>query len=109
MFLSISVQVPGMKTLPTEFTKNGFTHRQIERTGNLAIFERKKPSHSHPHFEVVRIRTSTDSFVTYPDGRSVWRDATELYPPSEAWGKDGFTCRTLSEAQNRLRLCITSS
>lgn len=92
-----------VKSLPVEFTVKGFKHTQVERNGNITIYERRAgrrgpglPAHSRSHFEVVRIHTrkANERFgQQYP--------ATEHYPRPESWGTDAFTCVTLDEARTR--------
>jgi len=79
-----------MNTIPLTFTKNGFKHEQVCRSGEWAVFKRWKTS---PHFEVVRIRAHGEyvmAGVTIPAGES--------YPSSEKWGVDGFTFTNLEKA-----------
>lgn len=86
-----------MKTLPLEFKRDGFTHKQVVRDGNVAIYERTKPEHSQPHYEVVIIREhkarDTGNFKV---------EAGEHYPSSEEWGIYGWTYGTLDLAKTRL-------
>jgi len=81
-----------MIPLPTEFKSKGFLHRQVMRSGNIAIFERWKPSQTH-HFEVILIRVQKPSHrfgKDYP--------AKERYPSAAEWGVFAWTCRDLSDA-----------
>lgn len=82
--------------MKTEFTKGGFTHRQIKREGNIAIFERFKGDRRQLHWEVVRIRyckAYTIAGVDFPAG--------EHYPSSEKWGADGWTFNDLGAAERK--------
>lgn len=100
----LQLYLPGtMKTLPTEFTRLGFTHRQVERQGNVAIFERKKPHWSHSHFEVIRIRPGK-AFQR----AGVQFEAQERYPASFDWGQRGFTCTNLASARTRAAKMLKS-
>lgn len=92
-----------MKTLETEFTSRGFTHRQVFREGNVAIYERTKPGWSRTHYEVIRIRTAKASHRFGKDF-----PATELYPAAEQWGRFGFTCADLTSAKQRAAVLIRS-
>ncbi len=85
-----------MKTI-IEFTRNGFTHRQLKRSGQIALIERFKGTIAKPeqlHFEVVRIRAH-DGYII--GGREI--PPGESYPSSEAWGIHGFTYRDRDEAE----------
>jgi hypothetical protein len=85
-----------MKTLATEFTRLGFTHKLIERTGEIAIYERTKPHYQRSHYEVIIIRTaepSTRFGKEFP--------ATELYPSAQQWGRLGYTYPDLASAKAR--------
>lgn len=84
-----------MKTLPTEFTEKGFTHRQIYRDGDLAIYERTKGSARH--FEVVCIGSHNGYEIA---GAKI--PPSETYPPSTQWGSKGWTKPTLESAEQKL-------
>ena len=87
-----------MKKLPVEFTKSGFNHRMVERTGMVAVYERWKGGQPH-HFETIRIREA-DEFVI--EGKMI--PAGERYPAAEQWGSLGWTFHTLSEARDKAAL-----
>ncbi len=76
------------KPLPKEFRRDGFTYRQIARERNAAIYEKRWTGCAEPTvcYEVIRIRRR-EGFEIH--GRFV--EPAEIYPPSEAWGVDGFT------------------
>ena len=84
-----------MNTIPSVFTERGFEHREIERAGEWRLFERE--GQGKAHFEVVRI-TKRPARVVF--GNQV--EATEVYPPSESWGMDGFTLNSLDSARQKL-------
>ncbi len=91
-----------MKTLSEEFVKKGWKHRQIERHGKVAIYERSKVG--APHFEVVVIkegRAWEKAGVQFP--------ASELYPSSEQWGVLGWTYLDLASAKAKAALLIPSN
>jgi hypothetical protein len=69
------------------FTLGGFNYRQIAREGDWAIYEQRWRDSKNVCYEVIRIRR--EEATTFPSGRSY--PAREVYPPSEAWGVDGFT------------------
>lgn len=86
-----------MKTLETEFTKKSWSHKQIKREGNLAIYERGKEG-VMPHYEAIRIKSHNG--FPLPTGEHT--GPAEYYPGDEAWGVDGFTFPTLSQAEAKL-------
>jgi hypothetical protein len=90
-----------MKTrpLPQTFRSRGFDLAQVERRGQLAIFEQRHPSTARSWFEVVRIRATTPHpLADNPEG---W-ERVESYPSAEAWGADGWTLPTLEAALEKL-------
>jgi hypothetical protein len=84
-----------MKPLPTKFTRLGFDFTQIERCGQVALFEKRKPGHSTSCFEAVVIEVRPEAEVF---GRKV--EEREVMPPDEAWGKLGFTYIDRQQAKN---------
>lgn len=86
-----------MKTLPIQFTESGWTHNQILREGQFAIYERQKKDSPASHYEVIRIRshngyTIGDKFI----------EPSEIYPSEKKFGVDGFSCHSLARAKERL-------
>jgi hypothetical protein len=74
-----------VRRLKTEFLSKGFSHKQISRENDIAIFSRTKDGNEH--FEVVRIRLSRPHpFDESPDNA----DWIEVYPSNEQWGSHGF-------------------
>jgi hypothetical protein len=85
-----------MQLLKTQFTVPGFRYNQVWRNEHFAIYEqRTKAPSSYLRYEVVRIRVRKAQMV--PSGTVI--PEREVYPRSEAWGRDGFTCYTMNEAQ----------
>ena len=41
-----------MRPLPEEFRKDGFDFRLMRRRGNVAVYEKSKPEHAEPTYEV---------------------------------------------------------
>ena len=83
-----------MRTLPTMFSYDKFDFTQLRRQGQIALFSKKKPEHSEPTFEVVRIqvhKAGTMFGKNYPD--------RELMPPSEDWGVNGWSYPDLASAK----------
>lgn len=104
---SLAIKTRGLETVAS---KNGgsfqplavdldfgsFHYRQLTRQNDVAIYEQSKNRRVFS-FEVVRIRRMPPIEIkgsVYPE--------REVYPRSEDWGADGFTCCTLTEAHARL-------
>lgn len=90
-------------SLPKLFRNGGFDCRVIKRQGRwvlLAKRQRHWPAHLET-FEVCRIRI-------YPGRNRFGREfpATEALPPSESWGREGFSYSTEEEAWNRFRRMV---
>lgn len=87
-----------MKLLATVFKRDGFTFRQLERSGQVAVFEKRKRPGRSSSYEVVRIRRlpARSMFgVDYP--------ASEAMPVSERWGTDGWTYCDRDKAMAKFR------
>jgi hypothetical protein len=85
-----------MEPLATEFDDRTYHYTQLERHGNLALYEqRHKELEAVRRYEVVRIRERPAH--TWPNGTT--SPAREAYPSTTAWGRDGWTCFSRMEAQ----------
>ncbi len=85
-----------MNPLPSAFSLDGFSFRQIERRGDVTLFAKRKPKHQRDTFEVVIIqRHPTTSIMgrEYPERESM--------PPSENWGVAGWSYTNLESARKR--------
>ena len=83
-----------MKPLPTEFKSKGFQFRQLKRVGDVALFERKRPTWKNPGYEVVRVR----KYPTYEiSGATI--EAHEALPPDEAFGQEGWALASIERAE----------
>ena len=79
-----------MIPLETEFYSKGFVHKLVRRTGFVATYARfRRSDPENVHYEVVQIKMRPTLTVF---GNEV--PAHEVYPPSEAWGTDGWTYRS---------------
>jgi hypothetical protein len=94
-----------MKTLETTFKQKGWTHTQVQRQGNIAIFERQKEG-VKPHYEVVRIKSHNGFQIPGTDQRS---EPAEYYPSENAWGVDGFTIHDLDEATAKMNTMLEAA
>lgn len=81
------------KPLVTSFKHRGFDYRQIDRVGDVAIFEQSKPSLTGTWFEVVIVQRHGEYEIA---GKKI--EAAETMPPASAWGKQGWTLRDKSKA-----------
>jgi hypothetical protein len=82
-------------TLPLSFERYGYQFEQVERTTKHAIYSQCREG-KVAAYEVVRIRVAPASEVfgaAYPE--------REVYPGSEAWGSEGWTCMDLESARER--------
>lgn len=86
-----------MKVLPVTFKRKGWTHEQIYRSGDVAVYRRFK-AEVNPHFEVVIVRSHRG--LKFGD-RLV--DASEYYPSSESWGTYGWTIHGEDRAMRKAR------
>ena len=84
------------KPIPVEFTKKGFTYRQVKREGDLAIFEQTRKDSHIQNYEVVKIGRHNG----YTMGGS-YIEPSETYPGSSLWGIMGWTCTSLDSAESR--------
>lgn len=94
-----------MKPIDAQFTKDGWDHTLVERSGLVAIFERSKDGGKQSHFETVVLREDKAKSASFPptpkhpNGRKVDYPAQERYPSNEDWGNYGWTYKTLQEAR----------
>lgn len=80
-----------MKLLPTEFRKHGYNFRQLQREGDVALFE--KTAGTVVAYEVVIVQRHDDYMMA---GNLI--PAAEAMPGNETWGLKGWSPRTLPEA-----------
>ena len=88
------------RPLPKEFRRDGFSYRQIAREKDAAIYQQIRDSCRNPSvsYEVIRIRRRKAFQI---GGRFV--EPAQIYPNSEAWGRDGFTLTDKDAAFAKLR------
>ena len=87
-----------MKKIDKSFISKNFSHKQIHREGDFAIYERfNNDSPEKKHYEVVKIQSHNG----YAIGGQMY-PASEYYPSSNAWGSDGYTCVSKENAYKRL-------
>lgn len=88
-----------MKHLPEYFERKGWCHKEAIRIGKVAVYRRYKPGSQSFHYETIVIREQRERVLNTPG--SPVMPAMELYPSSEAWGKNGFTYSTFEEAKQK--------
>lgn len=91
-----------MRPIDTHFTLRGFEMQQVKRHDNVAIYSQSRDGHPLA-WEVVVIRIAPAANICgneYPE--------REIYPNDEAWGKRGWTCLTLEEAERRFEDVINA-
>jgi hypothetical protein len=88
------------RPLPKEFRRGGFAYRQIARERNGALYEQCSTGCAEPSvcYEVIKIRRREGFEI---GGRFV--EPSEVYPNSEAWGRDGWTLQDKESAFRKLR------
>jgi hypothetical protein len=92
-----------VKPLPTSFTYDQFGFRQLARKGDVALFEKSRPTHSRPAYEVVIVQKHPAETIR---GREY--PAREAMPRSEDWGLSGWTYVDLKSAQTRFRKLVAA-
>lgn len=89
-----------MKTLPLTLPKNGFTYTLVCREGNVAIYE-QRVSEKVKYYEVILIKIRPEQLF-----KNVIREAHEVFPCNEDFGKTAWSCRTLADAMNRFNALV---
>jgi hypothetical protein len=89
------------KSLPIQFNQNTdnlgtHTFKQLQRKGNVVIYERSKIDGSLFGFEVFIVKSHT-----FPGSDGQRTEASEAYPRANAFGKTAWFCTTLDRAMAR--------
>jgi hypothetical protein len=86
-----------MNRLSQEIRKNGFIYKLMNRSAKKAIYAQYL-NNLLIGYEVIKIRVHPPRYNGF-----LLRDesAREVYPSSEQWGKNGWTCMTLEKALER--------
>jgi len=93
-----------MQPLVTEFEDRLFRWRQVIREGEIAIFEQQHKMSGHCYSEVIKVRIQRAH--TWPNGTTT--PEHEAYPGATAWGRLGWTCTSLVQAQALLTTLAVS-
>jgi hypothetical protein len=89
--------------LPIAFRHNQFDFKQVRRKGDIAIFEKSKPTHTYPSWEVVIVQHNEAREIA-----GIAIPARESMPWSESWGRLGWTDLTLEAAKIRFNALVNS-
>jgi hypothetical protein len=89
-----------MKILEKKFTNKNFSYKQILREGNLAIYEQTliDSDAKNKRYEVIIIKSHDGYEIAgnvLPPG--------EMYPSANQWGKLGWTCMDIKDAEKRFK------
>ena len=88
-----------MEILPIEYKKYGYTFKQVQRQGDVAIYSQSNEDRNEPIAFIVFIVQKQEASNIY--GRD--------YPPKETtpgnsfWGQYAYTCHTLQRAEIRMK------
>ena len=86
-----------MKTLETNFRKNGYEYELVKRNEIAAIFAQKSEG------RVIAYETIIIKFYAYTNTGNHIIEGGEYYPTTKMWGKDGFTYHFLHQAEERFQ------
>ena len=75
-----------MKTLATEFEKQGWSLKQLHRIGGAAMYQKQKDG-GPISIEVIKVGSHNGR--KFPDGTET--GPAEFYPSDSSWGQTGFT------------------
>lgn len=90
-----------MKPLPTQFTKNNYTHKQVTREGDIALFQRANlKAETALHYEVIRVQRHNGLLFS---GQTEKSAPAEFYPSSGTWGHLGWTFGDRAKAEEKFR------
>lgn len=87
-----------MELLPIEYKKYGYTHKQITREGDVAIYSQASEGSIEPIAYIVFIVQKQAASNIY--GRDY--PPKEIVPGNSLWGNYGYTCRTIERANVRM-------
>lgn len=92
-----------MQKIPKTFNKNGLCHELIKREGNIALYIQSFIEGGTSGYEIHKVVISTPTNAKYeqPDGtiKVVEYPAKEKLASNEEFGRYGWSCLTLAQAQ----------
>jgi hypothetical protein len=93
-----------MIPLADKFRLGGFDYRLVRRIGDVALFEKSKPHHSRPCYDLVIVQRRKAH--TWPNGKTT--PAREAMPRWEQWGDAGWSYSDLARAEERFNALVAS-
>jgi len=87
-----------MHILERELEDGRFRYVQVERQGDIALYQQVHKASGHIRYEVIKIKIQPEH--TWPTG--VVTPEKEAYPASGSWGQLGWTFFTLETARAKL-------
>lgn len=84
------------------FRLGGFDYRLLNRVGDVALFEKSKPHHRRPCYDLVIVQKRKEKH--WPDGRVT--PAREAMPKWEQWGDAGWSFSGFQEAEARFNALV---
>jgi hypothetical protein len=93
-----------MQILEHELEDGRFQYVQVERQGDVAIYQQIHKASGNVRYEVIRIKIQREH--TWPTG--VTTPEKEAYPGSGSWGQLGWTFFTLADARQKMAELLTS-
>jgi len=89
-----------MKTIPQTFTTPGYQHQLVRRSDDIAIYSQlHKETGNIIAYEIMVVRKAQKAGVTHFGG--VVSIGDENLPTARTWGQDGWTVRTLADAERK--------
>ena len=87
-----------MKLLNKEFKSCGFNFKQVQREGDVAIFEKASINCNGVSYEVIKISRHNG----YKLGGN-YVEPAETYPSNSLWGTAGWTCTSMDSAEKKFK------
>lgn len=85
-----------MKTLAATFRSHGYDFNQIERIGDVALYEKTTKDVPRPSYEVVLVQRHEERVIA---GNTI--AAGESMPGAEQWGMKGWSLTTPERAREK--------
>jgi hypothetical protein len=89
------------RILEKDFIKAGWHFKQIERTGDYAIYSKQYKDHKSICYEAIKISRHDGYEIA-----GVAIEPAETYPSNEQWGILGFSPSSLQEARKKIKWMI---
>jgi hypothetical protein len=91
------------RPLPESFRAKGWDFRQIDRIGDVALFEKTHTEVACPSYEVVIVQRHGARVIA---GREI--PAAEAMPSTEMWGRAGWTLTTENTAREKFTALVAA-